>query len=330
MPFAVSVDDDPRTRAQHIGRKLGLDDLGTVVLTYGRSNAHSDLLGDLQRAGLEDESLVVVHNPDQPDDAWTPTCPERATLIALPRNRGYAAAMNAGINVLMGRGLEAALLLTHEARVDPTTLKVLLDTANEAPGYGVLGLAVRGAGGAPTSYGSYMRADGVVEHISDRPSPDRVVDSVFVDGSALFVRLEACGSSPMPERYFMYFEEAELCSAIRERGWAVGTALDAIASSESGTRHRRGAFRYLYVRNGLDWTHRYQGTRAAARFFAREMRRAWAETPKPGGNRFRDAELRRAGYELGLAGLLGLCHFLARRWGPPPRILLRSSDIRNV
>jgi GT2 family glycosyltransferase len=313
-----------------VTRELGFDDLGVVVLAYGRSNGHAELIEDLHVAGLRTDHLIVVHNPDRPNDGWRPVCPEQAALIALPRNLGYAAAMNRGIDAFIERGLKAALLLTHDARVEGTTLRSLLDAANRAPRYGVLGLAVRGAGGVATSFGSYMRADGIVQHVSQRPPGDVVADSVFVDGSAMFLRLEACGSSPLPERYFMYFEEAEVCSAVRERGWAVGTALDATASSVSGTRRRRGAFQYFYVRNGLDWMYRHNGPQAAVRFAAREVLRAWRDIPKPGGERFADQQLRRAAFELFLGRALGLCAFLFRRWGPPPAILIKMTDIRNV
>jgi GT2 family glycosyltransferase len=309
---------------------LRLDDLGVVVLAYGRSNRHGPLLDDLRTAGLDDQRLVVVHNPDRPADGWRPACPEEATLIALPRNVGYAAAMNRGIGTLAERGHAAVLLLTHDARVVPTTLRTLVDAANAAPRYGILGLALRGTGGALPSYGAYIDAQGIVRHRRERPSGRQVADSMFVDGSALFLRLEAFGPAPMPERYFMYFEEAELCSMARARGWRVGTALDAVATSVSGIEHRTAAFHYLYTRNGLDWIRRHRGPRAALAFIGQELRRAWCETPKPGGRRFRDARLRRASYELLLARTLGIVDVIRHQWGPPPRLLRRTSDIRNV
>jgi GT2 family glycosyltransferase len=153
---------------------------------------------------------------------------------------------------------------------------------------------------------------------------------MFVDGSAMFLRLAASGPSPMPERYFMYYEEAEVCSVVRERGWSVGTALEAIATSVSGIEHRHGAFEYLYVRNGLDWTRRHRGATAALAYGWRELRRGVQSMPKPWEPRFRDARLRRSGYERLLPRVLGLIDFARRRWGPPPDVLLRMSDIRNV
>ncbi|HEY7623109.1 MAG TPA: hypothetical protein VH834_25260 [Solirubrobacteraceae bacterium] len=310
--------------------ELRLEELGVAVLVYGQSNGHVELIEDLRAAGLEDEHLIVVHNPDRPTDGWRPVSPDGATVIALERNVGYAAGMNRAIDAFAARGLNAVLLLTHDVRVQRTTLRALVAAANAAPGYGVLGLAVRGAGGVETSYGSFLRGDGIVEHVTRRPDGEGVADSMFVDGSAMFVRVNACGPSPLPERYFMYFEEAELCSNVRRRGWGVGTALDAAATSVSGIRHRRAAFQYLYVRNGLDWAWRHQGRGAALRYLAHELRRAAVDVPKPGGRRFRDSQQRRAGYEALLARLLGVGDFLRRRWGPPPELLLRASDVRNV
>jgi GT2 family glycosyltransferase len=313
-----------------LSEPLRVDELGVVVLAYGRSNQHAPLLDELRAAGVNDKQVVVVHNPDGPPDGWRPECPQNSTLIALPRNLGYATAMNRGIGTLADRGHRAVLVLTHDTRIEPTTVRTLLDAANAAPRYGVLGLAVRGAGGASTSYGSYMDAEGIVRHRTERPPDYLVAESMFVDGSAMFLRLDACGRRPMPERYFMYFEEPEVCSAARRKGWRVGTALDAAAMSVSGIEHRHAAFQYLYVRNGLDWTYRYHGSRAAAAYGWREMRRGLGAALKPGGRGFPDPELRRSGYRQLLARTLGLGDFLRRRWGPPPKILIRMSDIRNV
>jgi hypothetical protein len=110
----------------------------------------------------------------------------------------------------------------------------------------------------------------------------------------------------------------------------VGTALDAVAKSVSGIENRRAAFEYLYVRNGLDWTYRYRGALPALAYGWHEMRRAMGATLKPGGDRFRDPRDRQSGYILLLSRILGVIDFLRRRWGPPPRILVRMSDIRNV
>jgi GT2 family glycosyltransferase len=311
-------------------RRLSIRELGVAVLTYGRGNDHLGLLEDLRDSGVPDEHIIVTHNPDRASDDWSPTCPPRATLLQMTRNCGYAAAMNRAIDRFLDRGMSAVLLLTHDGRLDPDSLSALLTTANAAPEYGVLGVAIRGAGHAEVSYGAIIDADGGARHVVERRHQAEILDVDLVDGSIMLVRLAACGASPLPERYFMYFEEAELCASVRERGWRVGTALNATAASASGTKRRRAAFQYLYVRNGLDWSLRHRGRRAAVRFAASQFVRGVLDAPKPGGDRFRDPVSRRAGYAQVAARTLAIIDFVRHRWGPPPPSLLRASDIRNV
>jgi N-acetylglucosaminyl-diphospho-decaprenol L-rhamnosyltransferase len=312
------------------GSKLTLSDLGAVVLAYGQGNQHVPLIETLSAAGIRDEHVVVVHNPDRPPDSWSPAYPREGTLLAQDRNTGYAAAMNRGIRYLRERGYSAALLLTHDTRLKPDTITELVKAANAEPDCGVLGLAIVGAGGASISYGSLMRRDGIIEHINKRPAGGLVADVPFVDGSALFIRLAACQDDPLPERYFMYFEEGELCGATRRRGWRVAVALYAKASSVSGIRNRTLAFTYLYTRNGLDWTLRYRGKLAALRFAGLELGRAWKDAPRPDRRGFSRFSARDAGFQQLIARLLGLADFVRGRWGPPPERVLRMSDVRNT
>ena len=309
---------------------LGLEDIGAVLLAYGRSNKHAPLMESLCAAGVSPLNIVIVHNPDRPQDDWEPVHPAEGTLLAQQRNLGYAAGMNRGIRRVRELGCPAALLLTHDTRLEPDALRGLLAAANTEPQFGVLGPAVVGAGGASISYGLFIRRNGIAGHITERPSAEVVADVPFVDGSAVFLRLCACSDDPLPERYFMYFEEGELCADVRRRGWRVGVAMQAKASSVSGIRNRTLAFTYLYARNGLDWTLHHRGRSAALRFTLEELGRAWQDVPKPGGGAFRRSTLRRARMQQVTARVLGLADFTRGRWGPPPAKLLMMSDVCNT
>lgn len=304
--------------------------VGVVVLTYGRANRHESLLEDLENSGMAAGRIVIAHNHDRPADGWSPQAPPGATVLENPRNVGYSEAMNRGIDHLRRAGSELILLLTHDVRLNPTALARLVRAADEHPDFGVLGLAVRGAGGVDVSYGSWMPRDGVVRHVTARPTADSVAEVPWVDGCAMALRRSALAEEPLPERYFMYFEEAELCYGMRARGWLVGTVVDAEAESESGISNRNALFRYLYIRNGLEWAMRRQGPRKAAVYGLREVGRLWAAAPLPWRPEFRRSDLRRDGLQLLAARLHGFVDLVLRRSGPPPRWLLRATDVRNV
>jgi GT2 family glycosyltransferase len=307
-----------------------VEDVGIVILAYGCSNEHHPLLGDLEAQGVQPERIFVTHNPDRPQGGWQPEAPVGAVVELNEANLGYAPAMNNGIEHFRSEGLPLILLLTHDTRLEPGALQQAVAVAVEEPTFGVVGFAVRGAGGASVSYGSFMGERGVVRHITERPVTGPHHDVPWVDGCAMLLRLDAVGERPLPDRYFMYFEEAVICSLVRQRGWRVGTALDAVASSVSGIKNRRASFVYFYLRNGFDWLWRFESRRRALGFAAREIGRGLMDCPKPGGRQSRDPQVRADGLLIADARATAILHIARRRWGPAPERLLRRSDVRQA
>ncbi len=309
---------------------LTLTDLGVVVLAYGRSNRHAELLYDLGSAGVPSENIIVSYNPDSPDSSWRPLVPDGGKLLVHSRNAGYSAAMNRGIRALKP-SCSAALLLTHDVRLAPTALVTLLAAADVAPDFGLLGFTLSGASGnEAVSYGGSVRRDGTPVHTFMRPAGGLVAETEWVDGCAVLLRAGAAPADPLPERYFLYFEDLEMASVVRARGFKVGIALDAIATSASGVSARRAAFEYLYVRNGLDWTRRRRGKRAALRYVVREARYSLYFARKSWHAAFRQEHERDEAILRLAARAVGVLDALWGRWGPPPAWLLHTSDIRNV
>src|ERR1700748_2928220 len=90
------------------------DGVGVVILSYGHGQEYAQLLDGLVRdQGIELDRIVVVHNPLDADDEWSPSLPDPVTLVRLSHNRGYAGGMNAGAAELLRRGTRWMLLLTH-------------------------------------------------------------------------------------------------------------------------------------------------------------------------------------------------------------------------
>lgn len=248
----------------------------------------------------------------------------------MPRNLGYAAAMNRGLDLLRGDGLDCAFLFTHEVRLGTGALQRALEALERDAQVAAVGFALdQGPDG--TSWGSQMLAGGGVGHIRERPPGEVASDVPWIDGSAMLLRLSALTPDiELPEKYFMYFEEAWVCMALRRGGWRVVTALDAMAFSQPGYGHRGGPYGYLFSRNGTDWAREFYGRGAALRFARAQAMLAWRQLPKPGGRRFRDRAIRRQLLLLCGGRLLGLAAALAGRWGAPPRWLLRGSDIAQT
>jgi hypothetical protein len=155
----------------------------------------------------------------------------------------------------------------------------------------------------------------------------RPVDAI--DGTVMLVRAEAArAAGGFDERFFMYFEESDFCLRAGRLGWGIGVATGARAATQPGKSKRHAAHAYFLTRNGLEYARRAEGGRGIAGALVEVTRRSWWALPKPGRGQSR--EQRSVGVQRLLGTGLGLLHFVARRWGPPPGYVLRMSDIAGT
>jgi GT2 family glycosyltransferase len=231
-------------------------------------------------------------------------------------NLGYGGGMNAGIARLLGRGVDAILLLTHECRLDRDALRTLAERLEEEADVGAVG-PLLGFIGEP---GRVFSAGGRIERQTWRPrhqnKPTRVAAWVgrpphsveWLDGAAILLRSTAVREAgAIDEEYFLYFEEAEYLLRLQALGWRVECVPAAMAWQQPGTKPT-----YLWVRNRL----RFLARTAPKRHVVRETGRLAASVfrngfvPNKKLSRTERRDRKRA-----------LRDFLLRRWGADPESL---------
>ncbi len=200
-------------------------------------NARADLercLRSLADAPPETPHEIVVVDNASPDlsaeavrDRWP-----AVRLIALDRNRGFAAACNAGIRA---GGAELVLLLNSDTIVPPGALDRLVARLRAEPAAAVAGPRLVDEAGRPElSFGSMIgpvaelrqktltrlvarRTAPIVRYVERATSREGFPD--WVSGACLLVRradAEAVGL--LDERFFLYTEDVDFCAALRARG----------------------------------------------------------------------------------------------------------------
>lgn len=313
-----------------------MNDLAVVVLTYGSANRHPALVETLLAEGVDRDRVLLVHNPDGSPAGAAPSNAHGVRTLVMARNVGYSAAMNAGLDAVRSHGAEYVLLLTHDIGMADGALPALLAAAQRAPDAGVVGpvLALRGDGGV-YSYGGLDDPGNIAAHIVQRPEagPGGVAPCTWVDGSALLVAtraMDAVGPAPFDPRFFMYFDEAELCRRVRAAGWRVGVALEATFFTDPGQTRRPAAYGYLFCRNGLHYAWRSGGWPTLARAVLSQVRMSWWLAAKPYHRRFYRRDERRFGYAKALGMWLGFVAAAVGRWGPPPPRVRKLSDIEGT
>jgi GT2 family glycosyltransferase len=307
-------------------------DLRAVVLSYGPDRLYEAVLRSLSREGVDLGRVLVVHNPSTRDEPAPPG--EGAEVLRTAYNLGYAAAMNRGIERQIERGCDWVLVLTHDAALRPGALRRLLAAAADGEPNGALGPTLFLGGTEEVfSYGGLTNRWGGVSH--RRRLPRVAAGSApcdWIDGGTMLLRVEALARAGLfEERFWSYFEDAELCLRVGRAGYGVAVVPDAIADQEPGMAKRLGPWAYLMTRNGIAYAHRFAGLPGAGVTAARALWQAGFELLR---TLLRATGLRpgdpRERWPVVVGTLAGIAAAARGRWGPPPAGLPGGGDIANV
>jgi N-acetylglucosaminyl-diphospho-decaprenol L-rhamnosyltransferase len=191
-------------------------------------------LDSLYATGYEDFEVVVVDN----DQALPPKIPYPVRLIRNPKNEGFARACNQGT---AASGGEYVIFINPDTLVEGDFFERLGEFFDENPRAGVVGPKIREADGSlqltarkELNFASaFLGRTSLLTRLFPKsplvrylfPAAQKLTGPTTVDwvsGACMAVRrrtLEEIG--PMDERFFMYFEDADLCRRAREAKWLV-------------------------------------------------------------------------------------------------------------
>jgi len=156
-------------------------------------------------------------------------------LLRLETNRGFAGGNNAAFNWALQGGADFVFLINSDAVAAPDCIQQLLDVAAQQPKAGIWGPLIlresapeiaESCGQTFSLWSGRHRELGRGATIQQVEPEPYAVDAV--SGCALLLRrsvLEQVGG--FDERFFLYFEDLDLCLRAREAGfgaWAVSSA----------------------------------------------------------------------------------------------------------
>jgi N-acetylglucosaminyl-diphospho-decaprenol L-rhamnosyltransferase len=218
--------------------------LSIIIVSYNCRDALRQCL-----ASLPAGRVVVVDNGGDADFVRREF--PAVNFIANDSNRGFAAACNQGIRATTE---PFVLLLNPDTVVTRSALEQLLAVMSDKR-IGACGPRIRNADGSPQisvrrfpTLGRLVLAEFGLRgrYYVTRPGTD--VDQLM--GSCLLLRraaLEEIGL--LDERFFVYFEEVDLCLRLKQAGWRVVFAPDAEIThigGQSSQTDRTASLRYRY------------------------------------------------------------------------------------
>ena len=210
--------------------------LTIVIVSYNTAEMTTDCLRRIQAAGGDFTKEIVVVDNASADGTSERIAREFPSirLIANAENVGFGRANNQAIAEGMGRYV---LLVNSDAAVPPDALRKTLDFMDGHPDCGISGARVVDQAGQlqpsaryrPTPFNSFLLRTGLgrlfpwVRPIDDMAWDHKTVrECDWVPGCYLMIRREVIEQVGLFDpRYFLYYEEVDLCLAAKRAGWKV-------------------------------------------------------------------------------------------------------------
>jgi len=201
-------------------------------------------IASLEDAGAKLSRTIVVDNESDGNlERRMRASHPGVAVLSQPKNLGFAKAVNIGAHYAIARGATAILLLNNDAVLLPGAMDALATTMANDPAVGVITAKVflRDTPDRLWAVGGVFTGRRVIElgagELDIGAYDETRLD--FVYGCAMLMRTEMVREiRGFDERYFLYYEDIDLCLRAREAGWYVAMAPSAHVLHE-GSRSTR-------------------------------------------------------------------------------------------
>ena len=236
--------------------------LSIIIVNYNTKTCLEACITHLKQADIGDLTEIIVVDNASTDGSvamLTRSFPE-VTLITNWENTGFAAANNQALDFAAG---DYVLFLNPDTLVAPNAIRKVLDHMRAKPEIGLCGVRLVDGSGVPQPSArrfpspwtklaamsglahrfpasELFNADtyGAIDH-GGRMAVD------WVPGAFALCRREALEQAArFDERFFLYFEETDLCRAMARKGWQVWYVGDAEVVHIGGASTSRGDARF--------------------------------------------------------------------------------------
>jgi len=309
-----------------------------IVLAWNNLNDTLECLASLQHLDYPDYEIVLVDNGSTDNTANTvrPQFP-RAHVIENARNLGYAEGNNVGIRYALARGADYVWILNNDVVVAAEALARLVEVAEVQSDAGILSPAVYWQSRPDVIW--FAGARWIAERANFQPIESGKVDNgqlglepydtEYANGCAMLIKAEAARKVGLFDpRFFLLWEEVDLCYRARRNGYRV------MVVPRAGVRHKvsrsfesspAGSYLYYYTRNRLLWIERNLPGKTRVQALLRVLREMYwlgLQTIKyntPPGERTS------AKYQF-----MGFFDYVCRRFGPITDSAMRSRSHQHV
>jgi len=209
--------------------------ISIILVNYNGADVLIDCLNSLEKFIPRDNCEIIIvdnNSQDKSVDILNDKYPH-IKLIKLPKNVGFGAGNNAGAKVAKG---EFLFLLNTDTILESNILAHLIELMSENSDVGIIGpkllfpdgsfqisfspeISIKGEFAARKLHKNAENENKL--HIIEQDFQD-IQEVDIVVGAAFFIRADLFNLlGGFDEKFFMYFEESDLCQRVRTKGYKV-------------------------------------------------------------------------------------------------------------
>lgn len=241
----------------------------TVIPNWNLKEHLGECLDSLQNQTYSPLQVVVVDNGSSDG---SPEFIERnypgVNCIALPENRGYASALNEGIEFALTVNAGHVLALNNDTILEPEAVGLLVMALEDDPKIGIASPKVlyydrpnRIYRLGDRRYSLLPMPLGFGNKWYDHPRYSGIMDFDYVSGCAMLIRAALFRQIGLFDpSYFMYYEDSDFCRRARDNGHRIVCVCDAIIYHKASlsARKEESFITEIRARNRARFYHRYR------------------------------------------------------------------------
>ena len=209
--------------------------VSVIIVHHDRADLTRRLVSLFTRLQSAHAMEIILVDAASDDDFSADTFPPALRFVPLENNRGYGSACNAGAAIARG---DILLITNNDIEFSGDVIGPLIDTIDSNPWIGAVGPKIYFPDGRlQLSYADDPSLwSGWIERHRQRQcqagrgymyeqrirKADREQDVDWITGAFFVIRKEAFQAvHGFDERYFLYFEDTDLCRQLRDRGYRI-------------------------------------------------------------------------------------------------------------
>lgn len=243
-------------------------DIYVILVNY---NGYKDTIMCINSIKKNDKdiSIVVVDNNSTDNSIENLKKIEGIILLQSDENLGFAKGNNLGIKYAIENGAKYVLLLNNDTEIEKNAITIMKKKLEKDNTLGLVGSRImyynnRNIINYCGGYFNWTR--GITIHNNYKKEFDnnnvKFFYTEFVTGCSMMIKREVFEKIGfLPEEYFMYFEDADFCIKVKEKGYRLGVCTESViyhkVSAASGGEDSLFSIKWM-TRNRIIFMNKYK------------------------------------------------------------------------